>query len=59
MYIFVKEELIVKILGYYNINYSLLSLDTQALIIYLSNIFYVICFAIILISLWKFICRWF
>lgn len=59
MYIFVKEELIVKILTYYGIDYSLLSLDTQALIIYLSNIFYVICFAIILLALWKFVCRWF
>lgn len=58
MWVFVKEELIIKILSNYGIDYSLLSLDTQALIIYMSNIFYVICFAIIISMLYKIICRW-
>lgn len=58
MWVFVKEELIVKILSNYGIDYSLLSLDTQALIVYMSNIFYVICFAIIISIIYKIICRW-
>lgn len=58
MWVFVKEELIVKILSNYGIDYSLLGLDTQALIIYMSNIFYVICFAIIISIIYKIICRW-
>lgn len=58
MFVFVKEELIIKILSTYNIDYSLLSIDTQALIIYLSNIFYIICLCIILSIFYKWICRW-
>lgn len=58
MWVFVKEELIVKILSNYGIDYSLLSLDTQALIVYMSNIFYVICFTIIISIIYKIICRW-
>lgn len=58
MWVFVKEELIVKILSNYGIDYSLLGLDTRALIIYMSNIFYVICFAIIISIIYKIICRW-
>ncbi len=58
MWVFVKEELIVKILSNYGIDYSLLSLDTQALIVYMSNIFYVICFVIIISIIYKIICRW-
>lgn len=58
MWVFVKEELIIKILNYYNIDYLLLSLESKAIIIYLSNIFFIICLAIIVSMVYKMVCRW-
>lgn len=58
MWVFVKKELIVKILSYYEIDFDLLAMNTQAVIVYMANIFYVICLAILISMLYKMICRW-
>ncbi len=58
MFSFVKKELIEKILLNYDIDFSLLSIDTQAIIVYLANIFFIICIIFILSILYKWICRW-
>lgn len=58
MWVFVKKELIVKILSYYEIDFDLLAMNTQAVIVYIANIFYVICLAILISMLYKMICRW-
>lgn len=57
MYPLVKEELIMKFLNYYSIDYSLLSMYEKSVISLLSNIVFILFWFIILYVLYRFVCR--
>lgn len=59
MYTIVKLELIKKFLSYYDIDYSLLSTDVQALVCILSNIFVVLFFFIVFYIVYRLIVKFF
>ncbi len=59
MYTIVKLELIKKFLNYYDIDYDLLSIDVQAIICVLSNIFVVLFFFIMFYIVYRLLKKFF
>lgn len=59
MYTIVKLELIKQFLTYYDIDYDLLSIDVQALVCILSNIFVVLFFFIIFYIVYRLLKKFF
>lgn len=59
MYTIVKLELIKQFLTYYDIDYDLLSIDVQALVCILSNIFVVLFFFIIFYIIYRLLKKFF
>lgn len=53
MYTLIKEELIVKFLNYYSIDYSLLSLAEKSVVVILSNIFVLLFWFIVAYILYR------
>lgn len=59
MYTIVKIETITSFLSYYNITYSSLSADSQALIVILANILFLIFWFIVAYVLYRLFLRFF
>ena len=57
MFSLVKEELIIKFLSNYNIDYNLLTIYEKSNVVILSNILFILFWFVVIYIFYRFICK--